>query len=249
MTYPSRRRAWLVPLHALIVFAGLSEANPGFARAQQAIISLPSADITPGRKLFGMVESQFRPVAPKPYYNSTTFFCFGLDGTTELAVSLYNAGVPSTRNMTVANGFKSVVPVAIERFKPWEPKVTFGMMGLFSLDQRGLGLWAYSHLSVRVPGHGPRLTVGLSHSDRQLTEVRATAAMLAVEQPVQIGHAHLELVAEWFSGQHDLGNFIYGVMWKPDPVWVFVLGHKVPTSGPVFGTSKMGVVFEFGVTL
>ena len=96
MTYPSRRRAWLVPLHALIVFAGLSEANPGFARAQQAIISLPSADITPGRKLFGMVESQFRPVAPKPYYNSTTFFCFGLDGVVDLRIdarTLFDHGV------------------------------------------------------------------------------------------------------------------------------------------------------------
>ena len=218
-------------------------------RAQQAIVSLPSADVTPERKLFGMVESQFRPVGPKAYYNSTTFFCFGLDGTTELAVSVYNAGFPATKNTTVANGFKSVFPVLSGLAPSWQPKLTVGMMGLFSVDQRGLGFWAYGHASVRVPGHGPRISLGVSHSDRQLTEVRATAAMVAIEQPITIGKAHIELVAEWFSGQHDLGNLIYGVAWKPNPTWVFVLGHKIPTSGPRFGDSKMGAVFEVGLTL
>ena len=72
---------------------------PRSVHAQQAIVSLPSADVTPERKLFGMVESQFRAGGPKASYNSTTFFCFGLDGNTELAVSLYNAGAPSTGNM------------------------------------------------------------------------------------------------------------------------------------------------------
>ncbi len=219
------------------------------ARAQQAIVSLPSADITPERKLFGMVESQFRPVGAKPYYNSTTFFCFGLDGYTELALSLYNFGAPYTQNVTVANGFKSVIPLFPRGSNAWEPKITFGMMALFSLSQRGVGIWAYSHVSIRVPHHGPRLTVGLSHSDQQLTDVRATAAMLAIEQPIRIGSAHLELVAEWFSGRHDLGNFIYGVAWRPNTELIFVLGHKIPTSGKEFGINKMGAVFEVGITL
>lgn len=222
---------------------------PRSVHAQQAIVSLPSADVTPERKLFGMVESQFRPVGPKAYYNSTTFFCFGLDGNTELAVSLYNAGAPSTGNMAVANGFKSVFPLFPRGSNKWEPKLTVGMMALFSLNRRGVGLWAYSHVSVRVPGHGPRLSLGLSHSDQQLTDVRATAAMMAIEQPVRLGGAHLEIVAEWFSGQHGLGNLIYGLAWKPRADLVLVIGHKIPTSGPVFGADKMGAVFEIGFTL
>jgi hypothetical protein len=222
---------------------------PVTASAQQAIVSLPSADLTPPRKLFGMVESQFRPVGPKPYYNSTSFFCFGLDDTTEIAVSLYNAGAPATGNATVANGFKSVFPLFRGELDRWEPKVTVGMMGLFSVSKRGLGLWAYAHASARMGAHGPRLTLGISHSDRQLTEIRATALMAAVEQPVKLGGAHLDLVAEWFSGSHDLGNFIYGVAWKPIPEIMLVLGHKIPTSGPQFGANKMGAVFEVGFTL
>lgn len=121
-----------------VLFGGFFLESQAFA--QQAIVSLPSADLTPRRKLFGMVESQFRPIGPKPYYNSTTFFCFGLDDTTELAVSLYNAGAPSTGNMTVANGFKSVFPLFRGELDRWEPKVTVGMMGLFSVAERGLGL-------------------------------------------------------------------------------------------------------------
>ncbi len=240
---PHLRRA--LPLLVALVGA----LAPTSASAQQAIVSLPSADLTPRRKLFGMVESQFRPVGPKPYYNSTSFFCFGLDDTTELAVSLYNAGAPATGNATVANGFKSVFPLFRGELDRWEPKVTVGMMGLFSVSERGLGIWAYTHGSARIGAHGPRLTLGISHSDRQLTEVRATALMAAIEQPLHLGDAHLDLVAEWFSGRHDLGNFIYGVAWKPVPEVMLVLGHKIPTSGPQFGANKMGAVFEVGFTL
>lgn len=244
----ARRTTWVTRVFSVSLVSG-ALVWTGNGRAQQAIVSLPSADVTPERKLFGMVESQFRPVGPKAYYNSTTFFCFGLDGYTELAVSLYNFGAPYTGNKTVANGFKSVIPLFPRGRSEWEPKLTVGMMALFSLSRRGVGLWAYSHVSVRVPHHGPRISLGLSHSDQQLTDVRATAAMMAVEQPIRLGPAHLELVAEWFSGEHDLGNLIYGVAWKPRHDLIFVLGHKIPTSGVEFGTNKMGAVFEVGITL
>lgn len=117
-------------------------------------------------------------------------------------------------------------------------------MAIFSLQGHGYGYWFYSHLSGRLPVLRTRLTLGASHASELLFERELTVAMAAVEQPVI--QDQLTLVAEWFSGKHDLGNFIYGLSYHPDHSRIFVLGHKIPTSGPEFGANKMAIVGEVG---
>jgi hypothetical protein len=212
--------------------------------AQQAIVSLPSPDVTPAKKIFLMQESQVRGWEPGPYWNTTNFYCFGLDGTTELAVTTFNLGVPETGNASVANGFKSVFPVLPSVLGPLEIKATVGAMVLFSLDDRGVGYWVYGHLSGRIPGLGTRLAAGVSIATEQLYARRAAAFITSLEQPLFT--PKLNLVAEWFSGEHDLGNFIYGLSYHPDKTWIFVAGHKIPTNQR-FGKNKDAVVGEIGV--
>ncbi|MBL8608903.1 MAG: hypothetical protein JNL38_16375 [Myxococcales bacterium] len=205
---------------------------------------MPSADVTPKGELFVMQESQVRFWQPKPYWNSTHFYCFGVDGTTEIALTLFNVGVPSTGNATLANGAKTVVPVLAGALPDAEIKLTAGLMALFSLERRGVGYWSYGHVSGRVPWLRTRLAGGVSVATEQLYERKLATFIGSLEQP--LGTEKLNLVAEWFSGEHDLGNFIYGVTFHPNHTWIFVVGHKIPTNGEL-GRSKMALVGEVGL--
>ena len=82
------------------------------AEAQQAIISMPSADITGARQFFLMHESQLRLWGPRQYWAGTYFLTYGLGYGTELAATLFDFGVNydgSIGNTTLALGFKSGV--------------------------------------------------------------------------------------------------------------------------------------------
>ena len=57
----------------------------------------------------------------------------------------------------------------------------------------------------------------------------------------------MNLVAEWFSGQHELGNLIAGFTWHPNHTWIFVLGWKVPTRYGSIDVNDMAVVAEVGL--
>lgn len=118
-------------------------------------------------------------------------------------------------------------------------------MALFSLDHRGTGYWLYALASGRIPLVRTRLAIGASAASEQLYERELVAFTASVEQP--LWGEKLNLVAEWFSGEHDLGNFVYGATFHPNHHWVFVVGHEIPTSGPVFGANKMGLVGEIGL--
>lgn len=230
---------------AALSFAAVS-LHSVMSFAQQAIVSLPSADITPKHELFVMQESQIRPFGNKPYWNTTNFYCFGLGYHTELAITTFNLGVPGTGNVSVGQGFKTSLPILTGLLPTSEVTVTFGAMALFSISRFEVGHWVYAHLSGRLPVTRTRLTVGYSHGSRHLFERHNVSSfMAAIEQP--LGTDKLNLVAEWFSGEHDLGNFIWGLVFHPNHHWIFVLGHKVPTSGPVFGKDKMAMVTEVGL--
>ncbi len=222
----------------------VSLLSPVTAFGQQAIVSLPSADVTPRGEFFVMQESQVRAWSPKPYWNTTHFWCFGLGYHAELAVTMLNVGVPSNPSASLANGFKVALPILTDELPRAEIKITTGTMALFSLQDRGYGYWFYSHLSGRLPRVRTRLSLGASQASQLLFERELTVIMAAAEQPLM--GDKLNLVAEWFSGKHDLGNFIYGLAYHPNHSWIFVVGHKIPTSGPEFGANKMAAVGEIG---
>jgi hypothetical protein len=58
-----------------------------------------------------MHESQARPFSPKPYWNTTNFFCYGLGYHAELAVTTFNLGTPYDGRGSVAFGYKALTPL------------------------------------------------------------------------------------------------------------------------------------------
>lgn len=123
--------------------------------------------------------------------------------------------------------------------------ITFGMHAVVSLAGAGIGHWVYAHVSGRLPVLRTRLAAGLSHATSQLQKVDKLVFIGSIEQP--LGSEKLNLVGEWFSGEHDLGNLIVGFTFHPNHTWIFVAGFKFPTSGPEFGANKQAAVVEVGL--
>jgi len=88
---------------------------------QQAIVHMPSADITPKGQGFVMHETQWRP---------------------------WGDGSPGVINQNVGLGFKSAVPLGGGAA---EKKLTVGSMALVNYKGMGVGNFTYSHYSFRLP--------------------------------------------------------------------------------------------------
>lgn len=214
------------------------------ALAQQAIVTMPSADITPRGQLFFMHESQLRPWRPEPSWNTTHFLTFGVGSGFELTATLFNVEAPRTDRPSLALGFKTFKPLFADALPTTNLGITFGMKAVISLAGEGVGHWVYAHVSGRLPVLRTRLAAGISHATSQLQKADKLVFISSVEQP--LGSEKLNLVAEWFSGEHDLGNFIVGLTFHPNHTWIFVAGFKFPTSGPGFGANKHAAVAEVG---
>jgi len=216
------------------------------AYGQQAIVTLPSADITEKGTLFMMNESQLRVWGDQPMWNATFFVTYGIGYHTELAATFFNIGVPSTGHASMAVGSKSALPLFADKL-PWlDLKITAGVLGIVSLDSRGIGHWIYTHLSFRIPKLETRLSAGISQGSEVLFfKENATSFITAIEQPIPWLHG-LTLTAEWFSGSHDLSNLIFGAAYHPNPKVIFVLGYKIPTKDRLWTTSEQALVFEMG---
>ena len=237
---------WRWVRSALGVLAVCIAFRPAPARAQQAIVTMPSADITDRGVTFAMKESQLRVWGPKPMWNATFFLTYGIGHHTELAATFFNIGVPATRNASLAVGEKTSLPLFAERWPQLELKLTFGAMGLLSLEAQGAGYWLYSHLSLRLPRIETRLSAGFSVGSQVLfLKDEATSFIASIEQPLPWLHG-LVLTAEWFSGSHDLSNLIFGAAYHPTPRVIFVLGYKIPTKDAHFALSEQALVGEIG---
>lgn len=240
-------RLWSLPwpLLWLVLFAS-QVAAPKSARAQQAIVTMPSADITDPRVVFAMKESQLRLWGREPMWNATFFLTYGLGYHSELALTFFNIGVPATDNASMAMGYKTALPLFADRHADLELKLTFGAMGIVSLDAQGYGYWLYSHLSGRLPRLETRISAGISQGSKVLfLKDQATSFIVALEQPIPWVHG-LTLTAEWFSGSHDLANLIFGAAYHPNPRMIFVLGYKIPTKDAHFTVDEQALVGEIG---
>lgn len=222
----------------------LGPTDPRSAQAQQAIVSLPSADVTEEGRAFVMHETQLRPWS-KPYWNTTHFFTYGLGRHTELAITFFNLGIPETRNTSMALGFKSAFPLLDEERSRWALRLVLGGMLLVSFNDGGIGYWNYGLLVLTLPRVQTRIGAGVHLASKQLQEKDAVSFMGSIEQPIPGVHG-LTAVAEWFSGDHDLSNLIVGVCYHPNPTWIFVLGYKMPTQSWDAFHQKHGFVAEVG---
>jgi hypothetical protein len=181
--------------------------------------------------------------------------CAGLGYGTELAATVFDQGVypnGGTGNTSLALGFKSAVRLFSREAPAWQLQLTFGAMAVTSLNDGSVGGWIYALQSFRLPALRTRLAVGVSYATEQLygPGVREFSLIASVEQPLPIpGVRGLSFVAEWFSGQHELSNLIFGLTWHPNPTWIFVLGWKIPTRYNTVDVNDMAAVVEVGFFL
>ncbi|HSO38072.1 MAG TPA: hypothetical protein VLT33_36340 [Labilithrix sp.] len=216
----------------------LTSLAPRTARAQSVIVSVPSTDVTRAGVVMLAHESQLNTwTYDKPYWNSFTFATYGVGRNVELAVTLYGVGRPGSGNVAAAAGYKHRVPLA--EGSPWEPAFAFGQMIPVSLSGTGLGFWTFAVGSVRLPMLRTRLTLGPSYGSKQIFGRTALSALAGAEQPIT---KHLSLIADWFSGSHDLAALVPAVQWNVSHSFIVIAGVKLPNTpraGPVSGLVEL----------
>lgn len=174
-------------------------------------------------------------------WNTVNFYTYGLSEDTEFAVTLYDLGRPARDSLAIAVGYKNQIDLAEDGDFFKQIKSTHGVMLPVNLRGQGLGFSGYGHISVRVNATGTRLTAGMAGGTSQLYDKSTLGGILAVEQPLT---SELNLVAEWYSGSHDLGNLITGLVYHNHDIdLVLVGGYKIPNA-PSRG--RNGLVFEIG---
>lgn len=201
-------------------------------------MSVPSTDVTRPGTLMLAHESQLNTwTYDHPYWNSFTFATYGVGRNIELAVTLYGVGRPASGNVAVAAGYKHRVPLATS--SPWEPAFAFGQMIPVSLSGTGLGFWSFAAGSVRLPLARTRFTLGPSYGSKQIFGRTALSAIAGVEQPIT---SKVSLIADWFSGSHDLGALVPAVQWNVSHAFIVIAGVKLPNTprgGPVSGLVEL----------
>jgi hypothetical protein len=85
------------------------------------------------------------------------------------------------------------------------------------------------------------LTAGLAGGTRHVFGQSTLCGMLAIEQPLT---SEIHLVAEWFTGSHEMGNLVTGIVYhNHDLDLVLVGGYKFPND---YSKTSNGLVFEIG---
>ena len=207
------------------------------AHGQSLIVGIPSANVAHKNKLELTHESQFNWWQGDLKWNSFNFLCYGLNDRTELTLSFNNLSSPASGNLTLGAGFKHIFPI-FKASPRAELKLTVGSNALISVQNRGVGGWVYSHVSGRLPGLRTRLTGGLSYGTEQafgfrsirssftgaemVQPLRPLCVIAGIEQPI-VGH--LSLIADWFSGTHDLAAFIAAAQYDT-PRITYIAGFK-----------------------
>jgi hypothetical protein len=229
-------------------------------RCQSLLVGIPSADVCPEKRFEWTHESQFGGWRTQDFkWHSFNFITYGIGPDTEVALSLLNLGYPPTGNLAVGLGYKKIFPLwkkhNINRFSP---KWTVGQMGYFGGKGRDWGFWFYSHGSIKLPKWKTRLTAGLSYGSSHVFGHRTVAvrpdrtsprvvmqdqenqplcAMIGIEQPI---NDQWGLLADWYSGDHDLAALITAVQYK--------MGHHVLILGYKFDNTRYdpedAIVFE-----
>lgn len=236
LTPPVRRRS-IRTLFLLGSFSALS------LYGQQAIVNMPSADITPGGKNFYMHESQWRQWNPGRYWYGTNFYCRGVGHATELTVTNWNSGGPATSNFSTGVGFKSSPQLWGEKLPEQEVKVTFGQKLVINHRGRGLGSFSYGHLSARLPALRTRLTAGGWAGTTQLFKRNTGNFLAGLEHPFDRQNKYV-WVNEWFRGRHDFGFYITGLLYHPTKSQIIVVAYNFANT-PANG--KNGLVLEYGI--
>ncbi len=90
-----------------------------------------------------------------------------------------------------------------------------------------------------------RFTAGPSYGTKQIFGSTTLHAMGGVEQPFT---KHFSLIADYFSGNHDLGALITAVQITPVRQFIIIAGAKFPNdssrAGPIAGLLELTYEFD-----
>lgn len=213
------------------------------AFAQQTIFNVPSADITKKDQIYLQHESQFRVNEKGRFINATNYATYGVGYNTELNLTQFNLSSPVSKNVSVGLGFKSSYLLAVGNSASlYQPKIIFGSMVPFSLQNNGIGNWSYVQGSFYLPQTKTRLSGGMSAGTKQIFGRRANCFMGGFEQKVS---ENFSLISDWYSGNHALGIFATGFSYAFPRDYIFFGGYQIPNSRKVGYNS---VVIEIGKT-
>lgn len=210
-------------------------------KAQQAIINLPSADITPKNKLFVMNESFVRMWGDDNHWTGNNFLIYGVNKNLELSIANYNLKSSDMNNLSLAFGGKYSQLLKSELKTFTDIKLSSGYMLPISLQGDGVGYSAFSHLSCRLPKVRTRITTGLAAGTNHVYGRDIVCFIGGIEHPLAKG---LDLVLEYFSGTHDYAGITTGFVYhhlKSDVV--VVASYKVV---PNEMSGDHGFIFELG---
>lgn len=198
--------------------------------AQQTIFNVPSADVTPKGSIFLQQESQFRGWEPNSFWAGTEYSALGIGKNTELTMTLFNVSKPTTGNIVLGTGFKSVIPIPKlkDKYPNREYKIIIGDEVLTSLQGNGVGNWSYAALSGRLPKINTRLTAGYSYGTKDIFGIDTGCFIGGVEQPIT---KKFSIIADWYSGkEHFAGFLIPGINYSfPKNISIYA-GYQIPNS-------------------
>jgi hypothetical protein len=241
MSFFKMKLSKLTIITLLAAFCLVFQAN--ISTAQSLLVGIPSATVAHKGHFEITHESQVNRWSQDKFkWNSFSFLCYGVSKKLELTTSLSNLNNQGYQNVTTGAGFKFVQPLvdSSSSLKAWEPKWVLGSNALYSLSRNTLGGWVYSMGSIRLPKVRTRLTGGVSYATSELyghryrfmqetqmlsvNPVRKATLLCGVEQPIT---KHFSVIADYFSGSHDLAALIMAVQYETENN-VFILGYKLP---------------------
>jgi hypothetical protein len=225
-----------------LIAAGLFLAIAASALAQQTIFNVPSADVLDKGKTYLEGDALWRPQEPK-------FALFTARGVYGFGANI-EAGVNFGGFLTPGRS----VPYATPNIK-WQPwhndnlAFTTGAFGLFYLrgsrDGKPAALW-YGEASYKLPTN-TRLTAGgyWASSGYAAPDPQA-GALLGFEQKI---NDHLNIIADWISGDNGIGYFTPGVS-VPLGDWTIYAGYsfKNGSNKHVPHGAANAILFELGFT-
>lgn len=210
------------------------------SHAQQTIFNVPSADITPKGALYVEHESQFRVWEHHKFWTGTHYFAYGLGHNSEIDITQTNLNSPDPSNtLAIGLGGRSVIPLFKPKYPDSELKWTIGGEVPVFLKKSGMGVWTYSHLSMRIPKLKTRLTGGVSYGTNPVFGRAAVAFIGGIEQPVS---KRVSVITDWYSGTHNLGLWTVGGSLQLSKSTALFLGWQIPNNSQ---SGYSGLVIEF----
>lgn len=226
----------------VVLLAALNELMSQRALAVSLIAGVPNAQTTPARVFMVAHESQVPLIETSTRWMGFWFFTLGLNEELELASTVYNLSSPASNRIAPSLGYKWVKQFGTSVF---EPKMIVGQELLVPLQGTdGLGVWSFAGFSFRLPGLRTRFTGGPSRGPKAMFGRDLWLVWAGVEQPLS---SDFSLIADWFSGDHDLGALIAAIQWQPNKALVVISGPKLANDlSKTVNAWMLEITYEFG---